>query len=354
MPGKIERIDVFMARLKKIPKREKRKVWSLCANELRYLRNAKIESPTIRSKADGTLTLTTVRRYTSDYRRAIAALDPRHPALTYFRIAQADQRTVRNDGRATVAATHRSLRVIDPEPLIETAVALLTSRAYIDVVAGLALLTGRRPIELLYTARLTKTRGRSAKHSVIFDGQAKTRGAASAQIGPYPIPVLAEPKLILDAFDRLRSRVSFRDLEARFPVSADLHKKIAQRTGKPLADAVRAAYGRDLRPGYTFAPKDLRAAYTTIAHARYAPAAISETAYAAEILGHSKDDVVTALSYKRFRLESTLPSVVAATDQKELRALIRRRKRERNAVADPMLQARINDDIIALESLLSS
>jgi hypothetical protein len=43
-----------------------------------------------------------------------------------------------------------------------------------------------------------------AENTLVFDGQAKTRGAVTAQTAPYPIPVLAEPQLVLDAFARLR------------------------------------------------------------------------------------------------------------------------------------------------------
>ena len=43
--------------------------------------------------------------------------------------------------------------------------------------------------------------------TLIFEGQLKTRHAPGTSFEPYPIPVLAEPKRVLAAFERLRSSV---------------------------------------------------------------------------------------------------------------------------------------------------
>jgi hypothetical protein len=66
------------------------------------------------------------------------------------------------------------------------------------------LLTGRRKIEILRTGTLSAVAAGAAmsenappEHTLVFDGQAKTGGAVSAQTAPYPIPVLADPQLVL-------------------------------------------------------------------------------------------------------------------------------------------------------------
>jgi hypothetical protein len=64
-----------------------------------------------------------------------------------------------------------------------------------------------------------------AGRTLVFDGQAKTRGAVSAQTAPYPIPVLAEPQLVLDAFTRLRDTYDCANLT---------NEQVLHRTSKTL------------------------------------------------------------------------------------------------------------------------
>jgi hypothetical protein len=50
---------------------------------------------------------------------------------------------------------------------------------------------------------------RSVYPALLFDGQLKTRQATGTSFEPYPIPVLADPKKIVQALDTLRSLKSF-------------------------------------------------------------------------------------------------------------------------------------------------
>ena len=351
MADKVERIEVFIARLKRIPRKEKLKIWSLCANEIRYLKNADVMYPGERTRADNKLALTSVRRLVSEYRNAVFALSPRHPALQYLKIAQADQNAVRDANRERNVRDNRNLRLIDPDEMIAKALALLEHKAYVDVVAGLLLLTGRRSIEVLKTGTFTKIRGRGAKTMLTFEGQAKTRGADSAQRAPYRIPVLVDPKIILEKIAWLRKTWPFDDFDHLEPVPRN--KRIAQRTGKPLLQAVRFGYGRDLDPGRIFAPKDLRSAYAAIAYDLYAPDETTEVAYYAKILGHAETDIVTALSYLDFR--TTLrtkrkATSLAAQSEKALLADLIARK---NGASTPELADRIQEDIDTIAAVLA-
>jgi len=336
MADKVERIEVFIARLKRIPRKEKLKIWSLCANEIRYLKNADVMYPGERTRADNKLALTSVRRLVSEYRNAVFALSPRHPALQYLKIAQADQNAVRDANRERNVRDNRNLRLIDPDEMIAKALALLEHKAYVDVVAGLLLLTGRRSIEVLKTGTFTKIRGRGAKTMLTFEGQAKTRGADSAQRAPYRIPVLVDPKIILEKIAWLRKTWPFDDFDHLEPVPRN--KRIAQRTGKPLLQAVRFGYGRDIDPGRIFAPKDLRSAYAAIAFDLYAP---------------DETDIVTALSYLDFR--TTLrtkrkATSLAAQSEKALLADLIARK---NGASTPELADRIQEDIDTIAAVLA-
>ena len=70
---------------------------------------------------------------------------------------------------------------------------------------GLMALTGRRPAEIIYSARFSLPEKKLPFPALIFEGQLKTRQAPGTSFEPYPIPVLAAPKRVLAAFERLRS-----------------------------------------------------------------------------------------------------------------------------------------------------
>jgi hypothetical protein len=130
------------------------------------------------------------------------------------------------------------------------------------------------------------------EHTLVFDGQAKTRGAVTAHTAPYPIPVLAEPQLVLDAFARLRDIYDCANL-----TNEQVHnEQVHNRTSKTLNDHVAQFFSDDA--GTAMMPKDLRAAYATIAWEWFAPPHIAQSAYFARILGHSELDLVTVQSYR--------------------------------------------------------
>jgi telomere resolvase len=66
------------------------------------------------------------------------------------------------------------------------------------------LLTGRRPAEIFFAGdfSLAPKGSKPQVPTLICSGQLKTRGSPNAKLEPYPIPVLAEPKLILKHFRR--------------------------------------------------------------------------------------------------------------------------------------------------------
>jgi hypothetical protein len=172
-------------------------------------------------------------------------------------------------------ADQTGLRPIDGEDLTDRAVALLDHRAPLIVAAALMLLTGRRKIEILRTGHLSAvpagakiSENAPPEHTLVFDGQAKTRGAVSAQTAPYPIPVLAEPQLVLDAFVRLRDSYDCANLT---------NEQVHNRTSKTLNGYVAQFFSDDA--GNAMMPKDLRAAYATIAWEWFAPPHIAQSAY---------------------------------------------------------------------------
>jgi hypothetical protein len=66
---------------------------------------------------------------------------------------------------------------------------------------GLMALTGRRQTEIFFSAKLGLPKKKLPYPAVIFDSQLKTRQAPGSSFEPYPIPVLADPKKIIQALD---------------------------------------------------------------------------------------------------------------------------------------------------------
>ena len=65
-------------------------------------------------------------------------------------------------------------------------------------------LTGRRPAEIFFSATFSLPQKKLSYPAVIFDGQLKTGQAPGTSFEPYPIPVLANPKKLVQALDALR------------------------------------------------------------------------------------------------------------------------------------------------------
>jgi hypothetical protein len=85
---------------------------------------------------------------------------------------------------------------------------------------GLMALTRRRPAEIFFSASFSLPRKKLPYPALLFDGQLKTRQAPGTSLEPYLIPVLADPRKLVQALDTLR------DLkELSFPRSREHHHR---------------------------------------------------------------------------------------------------------------------------------
>lgn len=266
----INRIEEFISAIASID--DEIQTEKLCEKELEYLRSE--------------LALTSVRRAVTRYRNAIAEISKTHPALKYLKLTRQEQATVKAATKSQVYSDHTNLRPIDADDLIIKATELLDSTSYLNIALGLMLLTGRRATEILKTASMTV----ATDDSVIFAGQLKTKGSDNAQTQPYEIPVLTNSQRIVDVLSQLRQFKDFSSLS---------NDQVHSRCNKSLNEYVKKHFGK-LIPEVKL--KDLRSAYATICHDLYCPDQISQTAYFAQILGHSKEDLTTAQSYQDFYL----------------------------------------------------
>jgi hypothetical protein len=74
---------------------------------------------------------------------------------------------------------------------------------------GLMALSGRRPAEIFFSATFSLPPKKLPYPAILFDGQLKTRQAPGTSFEPYLIPVLGDPKKIIQALDILRDLKSF-------------------------------------------------------------------------------------------------------------------------------------------------
>jgi hypothetical protein len=183
-----------------------------------------------------------------------------------------------------VSQEHRNLREFrNPDEMIGRAVDLLNSSSLYDVVIALSFLTGRRLAEIGCTAKFQILP--KEKEWMLFDGQLKLKNRLEQT---YKIPVLTQPRVILNALEQLRAAKPewigqmqlFNDKAA---------SNVSKRVKKNFAEFIDDPEG-----------KDLRAAYAEICYNRFAPIRTAKTRFFSDILGHGKDDNLTGQSYVDF------------------------------------------------------
>jgi Telomere resolvase len=135
---------------------------------------------------------------------------------------------------------------------------------------GLMALTGRRLPSLAPPSASLR------KNSLIPPSSStanwKTRQAPGTSFEPYPIPVLADPRKLVQALDQLRTLKSF-------PSPAAVNTT----TGPQLPKYVSAAFGSLDLP---WKPGHLRSAYGAICCHKFKPKNQTDDIFLAPILGH--------------------------------------------------------------------
>lgn len=221
----------------------------------------------------------------------------RHEAIQFLvkDIEDQDAWKKRNTQRV-IETLENQVRLQNPKEIINRAIELLDDQYYSNVAAGLLLLSGRRPIEILKVGEFEPLKDR-----LYFTGQAKTKGREDVPEG-YEIPVLCNPELFVDAFDRLRMLKDCRNMSNE-NVNRNVQNKVVEKIKKkfsPLCPEINSC--SDLRKVYgavcIFKYKHLN-------QIRWIAKGKRNPAYAAllrNILGHGEDDVTTAQSYEKFEI----------------------------------------------------
>ena len=242
------------------------------------------------------------------YRRAIASMSTDRPfpkAVTY------EQETANGPVRQHIAlkwmnyssefhqqrqaptqakskAQRRSRVAFEPQPVIDAAVAALSSTSTWEVAAAIILLTGRRPTEILKSGDFTQV----GAYQLEFSGQLKSRGQKTT----YEIYCLARSHLLIDAFTRFRRIASVRELQEAENTAVD------SRLNATVNRAVRAVFPEDILPaplGETqLSAKNLRAAYVNMAYHLFGTPETSIGSFAEDFLGHQ--NAGSAASYEDY------------------------------------------------------
>ena len=245
------------------------KLHRICAREVRNLK--------------AKFTLATVKYYLSQYRDAIRASDPNHLVLrprrmrsgqrfSYLALDPEETRSLNAAYQSSIHRDQSKLIPLNADAFIEKARSLLSSSSYLEKGIALMALTGRRPGEIFFSAKFSLPKKKFPFPALIFEGQLKTRNAPGTSFLPYPIPVLAEPKLIIAELAKLRSLKPFPSLHA-----------VHVTTSPQLSKYVPASFSSLDLP---WKPGHLRSAYAAICCHRFKPKNMTDDIFIADILGH--------------------------------------------------------------------
>jgi len=248
--------------------------------------------------------LATVKLYLSKYRDT-DAIDPNHLVLrprkmrsgqrfSYLALDPEKTRAINAAYHQRIHRDQSNLIPLDPEAFIQKALALLGSDRYLEKGMALMALTGRRPGEIFFSASFSAPKEKLPFPALIFSGQLKTRQAPGTSFEPYPIPVLAEPRLIIRALENLRVMKTF--------LSADA---VNTTSGPQLPKYISHAFvslNQPWKPGY------LRSAYGAICCHRFKPKNQTDDIFLAQILGHKllgpNASLSVGQSYKDFYVKT--------------------------------------------------
>lgn len=253
-----------------------------------------------------------------------------HSAYKFIRVL------VNKDSTETLKKKHDNRLRINPGWIIEMATTIINKKDPSAIELGLALIavTGRRPTEIMKTARFTKARG----NSVIFEGQLKMRDRHHFEsVSGYRIPTLISGKSVISLLKKLRAMTSDVQLSF-FDVRGNKIKALLNDPGMLMNrehnDAVKDHYNTDLNTALKKSAqskeitcKTLRAAWAMMTYDDHRNDGESASAYRGRVLGYSASSFGAQLNYEQVELDRQVTSVKApakpadTTDKKLVQVL---------------------------------
>ena len=211
-----------------------------------------------------------------------------HIALKWMNYSSEFHQQRQAPTQAKAKAQRRQRVAFEPQPVIDAAIAALSSSSTWEVAAAIILLTGRRPTEILKSGDFTQV----GAYQLEFSGQLKSRGQKTT----YEIYCLARSHLLIDAFTRFRRIASVRELQEAENTAVD------SRLNATVNRAVRAVFPEDILPAplgeAQLSAKNLRAAYVNIAYHLFGTPETSIGSFVEDFLGHQ--NAGSAASYEDY------------------------------------------------------
>ena len=200
--------------------------------------------------------------------------------------------------------------------MIEVAKKHLTSDVYSKLALSICFLTGRRPVEILKTAKFKA----DSKYTIVFTGKAKSK-AKSVRKKKYIIPCLVDSSLIVKGLKKLRILRDFSNhtnIELHDTTSKTLHSMVGKlfdfnikcKCLKCLSNITNKKNTTTIC--HKLKPKSLRYAYAKICESLFNTNNSTTNYYLSTILLHDEGDVNTANAYQDF--------VLTESEQKRLKA----------------------------------
>jgi hypothetical protein len=246
---------------------------------------------------------------------AFTKLKTDHEATRYLFVGQMEKITLEQEQAESLAYRKTHTIKIKPDGIFTLLHSLLhepsysPSYSYSRLAIAVALATGRRAVEVLYTGQFTKL----DTHLLAFTGQAKKRAGTDQNI-TLRIPVLAEADLILKAVHSIRHTPELAKLRERTQ-SANTERDARLEVNKVASVTLNATIKRLLGEAFTF--KDTRAIYARMVYTHYFRTPpwehIDEDEFFRLILGHQ--DYETIKSYKCIQLDANGVDFSPATQQ---------------------------------------
>jgi hypothetical protein len=229
--------------------------------------------------------VTTLRKNLTQYRKALKSVGINLDK--YLKIKKAEQRSIEKAFKSDKYNENKNrIKISDYEGMISKAIELLDSEKINDVAVGLVLLLGRRPSEILKTAKLYNYGKR--KDMLFFRGQLKSRGIDKGKIQLYALG--GTSKKCKEALKRFRdvagtNKMTLREVDKRYLT------QLQRRTKYHFTNYLGRCTTYDLRKAYGCICSHLY-------HSDSSP--ITKTVFLANLMGHNVGDTDAAKSYDKF------------------------------------------------------
>ncbi len=236
---------------------------------------------------------------------SLRALKVAPKAYYTFLLTKGERSTIGEADKLKVVESKKDKIEINRE-VVKNAIkeGLLSKSMYRQAIA-LSLCIGRRPVEIFKTASFSY----ESKYSVYMTGQAK--GKVLDVVDDYEIPVMhMTARQFLKAFEAFRKQT----LSAGYDKITN--KQVNNRIASDISRVARLMLKNEFVTAYT-----CRSIYAQFAIETAKDKKVDTQVYIASILGHSKDDIKTALSYEGVVLTDEAPKEQSGVREKRAERL---------------------------------